>query len=67
MPAKPCQPNCACGKHIRTPAHNVRIGISVSLTAQAKNDDDRKHCADCGRIIADGETLCPECKVWYVE
>jgi hypothetical protein len=35
MPAKPCAPNCRCGKHNRTAAHNTRIGISVSLTAQA--------------------------------
>ena len=31
-----CRPGCDCGKHFRTPQHNARIGISVSLTAEAK-------------------------------
>jgi hypothetical protein len=33
---KPCPPNCTCGKHFRTKAHNYRIGVSVALTAEAK-------------------------------
>ncbi|OBY33432.1 hypothetical protein ACT18_00280 [Mycolicibacter kumamotonensis] len=32
-----CRPDCSCGKHRRTSEHNARIGISVSLTAQAKS------------------------------
>ena len=27
---------CTCRQHTRTPAHNARIGMSVSSTAQAK-------------------------------
>lgn len=36
MPAPPCQPGCGCGKHQRSKEHNARIGMSVSLTAEAK-------------------------------
>jgi hypothetical protein len=36
MSGKPCPPNCTCGKHNRTEAHNHRIGMSVALTAEAK-------------------------------
>jgi len=36
MPAKPCAPDCPCGKHRRTKRHNALIGMSVSLTAQSK-------------------------------
>lgn len=43
MPAKPCPPDCRCGKHIRTEEHNTRIGIGVSLTAQSKIARGIKH------------------------
>lgn len=36
LPSQPCQPGCGCGKHDRTEQHNVRIGMSVALTAEAK-------------------------------
>jgi hypothetical protein len=36
MPAPKCEPGCGCGKHLRTEAHNTRIGISVALTLEAK-------------------------------
>lgn len=36
MSGKPCVPGCDCLKHHRTREHNVRIGMSVSLTAAAK-------------------------------
>ena len=35
-PGRKCEPGCDCGRHHRTPQHNTRIGISVSLTAEAK-------------------------------
>lgn len=36
MPAPKCSDGCRCGKHFRTAQHNIRIGMAVSLTAQAK-------------------------------
>jgi hypothetical protein len=32
MPAKPCQPNCQCGKHFRSREHNMLIGLGVKRT-----------------------------------
>lgn len=31
-----CPEGCECGKHHRTELHNIRIGMSVALTAEAK-------------------------------
>lgn len=31
MPAKPCEPNCKCGKHFRSKEHNNRIRSGVKL------------------------------------
>lgn len=36
MPAPPCEPNCKCGKHIRTKEHNRLIGLGVK-ERQKKN------------------------------
>lgn len=36
MPAPPCSPGCTCGKHNRSTMHNTLIGMSVSMTSQAK-------------------------------